>query len=163
MSFDDIFKNSGLPQDPSFYIHVPSKIDPSTVPEKGKEAVTVLVPISCIKPGKIQDWDRLADYARKYIFNVFRTKFGVDLRNHIISERINTPLTWRDKFNLYNGSALGLSHSITHDKFENLFFVGKPCCFFTFGLLFYFVSTSAFQVLRCTLAQACRLCLAEQH
>jgi phytoene desaturase (3,4-didehydrolycopene-forming) len=133
-SFDDIFKNSGLPQHPSFYIHVPSRIDPSASPERGKDAVTVLVPISCIKADHLQDWDKLADYARKYVFNVFNTKFGFDIADHIITERINTPLTWRDKFNLHHGAALGLNHNVTqigwmrpsicHDKYDNMFFVG---------------------------------------
>lgn len=133
-SFDDIFQNSGLPQHPSFYIHVPSRIDPSASPDRGKDAVTVLVPISCIKADRLQDWDKLTDYARKYVFNVFHTKFGFDIGQHIISERINTPLTWRDKFNLQHGAALGLSHNVTqigwmrpsicHATYDNMFFVG---------------------------------------
>lgn len=133
-SFDDIFQAGSLPRHPSFYIHVPSRIDSSASPDPTKDAVTVLVPISCIRADRAQDWDQLTDYARKYVFNVFQTKFGFDLRGHIITERINNPLTWRDKFNLRHGAALGLSHnvtqigwmrpSITHDKYTNMFFVG---------------------------------------
>ncbi len=133
-SFDDIFENFGLPNKPSFYIHVPSKMDRSAAPE-GRDCLTVLVPISYINNAVPQDWDKMTAFARRFILDVIQDKFNVDLESHITFEYINTPLTWRDKFNLYNGSALGLSHnltqigylrpSITHDKYSNLFFVGN--------------------------------------
>jgi len=134
-SFDDIFVEGSLPQHPSFYVHVPSRVDGSASPDaSSKDAVTVLVPISCMKADKVQDWEQLTTYARNYVFNAFKTKFGVDLGRHIVCEYINNPTTWRDKFNLQHGAALGLNHnitqigwmrpSITHDKYDNMFFVG---------------------------------------
>ncbi|KAI9351084.1 hypothetical protein DFJ73DRAFT_776571 [Zopfochytrium polystomum] len=43
MSFDAIFKHGRLPDQPSFYVHCPTKLDRSLAPE-GKECVVVLVP-----------------------------------------------------------------------------------------------------------------------
>ena len=43
-SFDDIFKRQLIPKEPSFYVNVPSRIDPSAAPP-GKDSVVVLVPV----------------------------------------------------------------------------------------------------------------------
>ena len=57
-----------------------------------------------------------------------------DLREHIKFEEINTPLTWKEQFNLEKGAAFGLSHNFTqvgylrpqnrHAQFKNLYFTG---------------------------------------
>lgn len=43
-SFDSIFKEHLIPNQPSFYVNVPSRPDPTAAPE-GKESVIVLVPV----------------------------------------------------------------------------------------------------------------------
>jgi phytoene desaturase (3,4-didehydrolycopene-forming) len=43
-SFDSIFKKNLIPNEPSFYVNIPSRPDPTAAPE-GKEAVVVLVPV----------------------------------------------------------------------------------------------------------------------
>ncbi|KAG9915133.1 phytoene desaturase, partial [Aureobasidium melanogenum] len=43
-SFDSIFKRNLIPNEPSFYVNIPSRPDPTAAPE-GKEAVVVLVPV----------------------------------------------------------------------------------------------------------------------
>ena len=43
-SFDSIFKKHLIPDEPSFYVNVPSRVDPSAAPD-GKESVVVLVPV----------------------------------------------------------------------------------------------------------------------
>ncbi|TKA58665.1 Phytoene desaturase [Friedmanniomyces simplex] len=43
-SFDSIFKNHLIPDAPSFYVNVPSRVDASAAPE-GKDSVVVLVPV----------------------------------------------------------------------------------------------------------------------
>jgi phytoene desaturase (3,4-didehydrolycopene-forming) len=42
-SFDAIFKRQSIPSEPSFYVNVPSRIDPSAAPE-GCDSIVVLVP-----------------------------------------------------------------------------------------------------------------------
>jgi phytoene desaturase (3,4-didehydrolycopene-forming) len=43
-SFDNIFKKHLIPDEPSFYVNVPSRVDASAAP-KGKDSVVVLVPV----------------------------------------------------------------------------------------------------------------------
>ena len=43
-SFDSIFKKHLIPDEPSFYVNVPSRVDQSAAPE-GKDSVVVLVPV----------------------------------------------------------------------------------------------------------------------
>ncbi|PSK34919.1 Phytoene desaturase [Elsinoe australis] len=43
-SFDSIFKKHLIPNEPSFYVNVPSRVDPSAAPE-GKDTLVILVPV----------------------------------------------------------------------------------------------------------------------
>lgn len=43
-SFDSIFKKHLIPNEPSFYVNVPSRVDPTAAPE-GKDSIVVLVPV----------------------------------------------------------------------------------------------------------------------
>ncbi|ORX38700.1 hypothetical protein BD324DRAFT_599654 [Kockovaella imperatae] len=129
-SFDDIFKHHSMPKEPSFYVNVPSRVDPSAAPE-GKDSIVVLVPVGHLLPsdsrkssGKKpnnpeQNWDELVDRARKQVIEVMQARLGINGLSEMITwEGINTPLTWQSKFNLTHGSILG----ITHDFFNVLSF-----------------------------------------
>ncbi|KAJ3283349.1 hypothetical protein HDU76_008482, partial [Blyttiomyces sp. JEL0837] len=135
-SFDDIFIKHSLPAIPSFYIHVPSKIDPTCSPD-GCETLTVLVPVGTLLAGFNQsEWKALLGRARRAVIEIIemRVEGMVGFEKSIVAERVNTPVDWKDKFGLWNGSALGLSHELLqviymrpatrHREFGNLFFVG---------------------------------------
>ena len=141
-SFDDIFKRQLIPQEPSFYVNVPSRVDPSAAPE-GKDTVVVLVPVGHLlekhaseglDPQNKQDWDAMVDKAREKVLSTIEGRTGAKMRHSIIHEDINTPGTWKEKFNLDKGAILGLSHSFfnvlsfrpktKHAKYEDLYFVG---------------------------------------
>ena len=131
-SFDDIFQRHRLPADPSFYVNVPSRVDPSAAPP-GTDAVVVLVPCGHLT-GETQDWDALVAETRAAVFATVQARAGVDLAKLIISERVNTPPSWKDEFNLDRGAILGLSHSFFNvlsfrpqmksREYGNLYFVG---------------------------------------
>jgi phytoene desaturase (3,4-didehydrolycopene-forming) len=108
-SFDDIFKRRSMPREPSFYVNVPSRIDPSAAPE-GKDAVVVLVPVGHLIPNhdslntftkgasspnkETQDWDALVERARGQVIETMEKRLGItDLRSKITWETVNTPLT----------------------------------------------------------------------
>ncbi|KAL2673815.1 hypothetical protein Neosp_012259 [[Neocosmospora] mangrovei] len=152
-SFDSIFKKQLIPAEPSFYVNVPSRVDPSAAPE-GKDSIVVLVPVGHLLSDKSgthrgtsktansmenaiksdQDWDSMVSLARETIIATIQSRIGVDLSPLIQHEIINTPYTWKDKFNLDKGAILGLSHSFfnvlsfrpgtQHSQFKNLYFVG---------------------------------------
>ncbi|KAI9733419.1 MAG: hypothetical protein M1834_003503 [Cirrosporium novae-zelandiae] len=142
-SFDDIFKHQLIPKQPSFYVNVPSRIDPTAAPN-GKESVIVLVPVGhlldkqegiCVDLSTTQDWDGMVDKARETIISTIQARTGArKLKEATVNEFINTPLTWKPKFNLDKGAILGLSHSFfnilsfrpktKHPRIGNLYFVG---------------------------------------
>jgi len=130
-SFDDIFIDKSIPKDPSFYVNVPSRVDPTAAPE-GKDSLVVLVPVGHLIPGSAdkvgnpakgnkasQDWPAMVEQARTQIISTLEKRLGITgLREMIKWEDVNTPLTWKEKFNLTHGSILG----ITHDFFNVLYF-----------------------------------------
>lgn len=145
-SFDSIFKRQTLPDDPSFYVNVPSRIDPSAAPE-GCDAVIVLVPVGHLlrskgNEGEIpteqaeQDWDAVVARARAAVIETITARTGVAAgwEKNIVHEMVNTPRTWEDKFNLDKGAILGLSHNffnvlcfrptIRAQGVKNAYFVG---------------------------------------
>ncbi|UPK95875.1 hypothetical protein LCI18_006810 [Fusarium solani-melongenae] len=152
-SFESIFKQHLIPAEPSFYVNVPSRVDPSAAPE-GKDSIVVLVPVGHLLSDKSgthrgtyksanspedtvhsdQDCDSMVSLARKTIIATIQARIGVDLSPLIKHEVINTPYTWKDKFNLDKGAILGLNHSFfnvlsfrpgtQHSQFKNLYFVG---------------------------------------
>ena len=109
-SFDDIFKRHLLPADPSFYVNVPSRIDPSAAPA-GTDAVVVLVPCGHLVDGEARNWAALVDETRAAIVATVKARAGVDFAPLIAHERVNTPETWERDLNLDRGAILGLSHS----------------------------------------------------
>jgi phytoene desaturase (3,4-didehydrolycopene-forming) len=138
-SFDDIFKLHQMPTEPSFYIHVPTRIDPSAAPAE-KDALAVLVPVGHLRDMAInigiraQDWPAMVNTARETVIRTVEARTGASLRSHIIHEIVNSPTIWKEKFNLDKGAILGLSHSffnvlsfrpkIKHPSIGQLYFVG---------------------------------------
>lgn len=149
-SFDSIFDRQSIPDEPSFYVNVPSRID-STAAPKGKDSIVVLVPVghllnsatprddSSATSGaglaKEQDWVSIVKSTRRRILQTIetRTKCG-PIEALIIHEDLNTPTTWESSFNLDKGSILGLSHSFfnvlafrpktKHPEIKGVYFVG---------------------------------------
>ncbi|GMF68356.1 unnamed protein product [Aspergillus oryzae] len=138
-SFDAIFEDHRIPDGPSFYVNVPSKIDPTAAPP-GKEAVVVLVPVGHLtseKGGQLEEekWDTLVSQTREIVLDTIEARTGLqDLRSRLVHEMVETPLSWEERFNLDRGAILGLSHSffnvlsfrpqIKHPDIERLYFVG---------------------------------------
>ncbi|KAI1392276.1 phytoene desaturase [Hypoxylon trugodes] len=121
-SFDAIFDRKSLPEEPSFYINVPSRIDPTAAPD-GCDSIIALVPTGHLSQSRgvlesdiglprDQDWPALIERARQCVLSTIEARTGCEpLEKHITHEIVNNPQTWEDKFNLDKGSILGLSHS----------------------------------------------------
>ena len=147
-SFDAIFDRQTLPDEPSFYVNVPSRIDPSAAPE-GRDSVIALVPVGHLLQSRgspapangesgiprEQDWNALVSRARRAVLATIQARAGcIPLEQAITHEIINDPFTWEAKFNLDKGSILGLSHSFFNvlafrprtraEGFKNAYFVG---------------------------------------
>lgn len=152
-SFDSIFERQSIPIEPSFYVNVPSRIDPSAAPA-GKDAVVVLVPVGHLLNSATashpegdaqansgagllpeQDWQGIVERARSTVCRTIEQRTGCkDLGSMIVHEELNTPTSWESGFNLDKGSILGLSHSFfnvlafrpktKHAEIEGVYFVG---------------------------------------
>lgn len=123
-SFNEIFRDGDLPSEPSFYVNVPSRLDPSAAPA-GKDTLVVLVPCGPISiPGKSssdpakgahtrEQFAQTRERARRQVIATLERRLGrPDFESLIEHEVVNDPFDWQDKFNLFRGSILGLSHTI---------------------------------------------------
>jgi len=133
-SFDRIFHDRSLPDDPSFYVHAPARVDPSAAPA-GQDTLFVLVPSGHLDAAAHQDWDEMKSHARTSVMKRL-AKMGItDLEQHLKFEMSGTPLTWNSNYNLAKGATFGLSHNFLqvgylrphnrHDRYRNLYFVGS--------------------------------------
>jgi phytoene desaturase (3,4-didehydrolycopene-forming) len=144
-SFDDIFEKGDIPKEPSFYVHIPSRVDASAAPP-GCDAVTVLVPIGLKhatfatlgdKKAYVKNVEAKARQAILSRLDKLVTSAGAKdtFSANIKFEVVHDPLWWENEFNLAKGSILGLSHGIfqvlsfrpkMHEPslFKNVFFVG---------------------------------------
>jgi phytoene desaturase len=134
-SFDRIFRDHLLPEEPSFYVHAPARTDPSAAPV-GQDTLMVLVPAGHLDAGITQDWDALQARARSSVIHRLATSAGIDdLEQHLKCEVSYTPRDWFSVYNLAKGAAFGLSHNFMqvgylrphnrHHRYGNLYFVGS--------------------------------------
>jgi phytoene desaturase len=129
-NFEAIFRDHTLPEDPSFYAVVPSKMEPRLAPE-GKESLFVLVPVPHL--GDRVDWERDGTIFKEKIYDLLEKRCGVK-RDWVVFERVRTPLDWRSQYNLEEGAAFGIGHGILQVGYfrppmvskgvEGLYFVG---------------------------------------
>lgn len=115
---------------PYYYVNVLSKHNDDCAPE-GCESLFFVCPVPNLL--KKSNWDDKEVYFDRVIDD-FSERTGRNIKSHIISKTIYTPLDWREQFNLYMGSGLGLSHTFNQiggfrpsnkdEKFNNLFYVG---------------------------------------
>jgi phytoene desaturase len=132
-SFDRIFRDLSLPDEPSFYVNAPARTDPSFAPPDG-DALMVLVPAGHLDERRPQDWLALRDRARETVINRLEALGVKDLANRIVVEETMGPLEYRRALNLAKGAAFGLSHNFAqigylrphnrHPRYRNLYFAG---------------------------------------
>lgn len=133
-SMDQVFKDKSLPDEPNFYIHAPSRIDPAASPP-GEDTLMVLVPCGRLDDDGNQDIPAMQTQARKSVLQRLG-EFGItDLDQHLKFELSYTPRSWKNKYNLSKGAAFGsINHNFLqvgylrpqnrHPQYKNLYFVG---------------------------------------
>jgi phytoene desaturase len=127
-NFDQIFREGVLPEDPSFYVVVHSRTEPSMAPE-GAESVFVLVPVPHLD-SKV-DWEKESEGFKEKIHGLLKERAGIE---GVIFERVRTPIEWQQDYNLEKGAAFGIGHGILQVGYvrpplasksvERLYFVG---------------------------------------
>ncbi len=111
-----VFDEEGLPTELAFYLHAPSKTDPSMAPD-GCESLYVLVPVPNLGHGI--DWEREAGPFRDRIIQTLEHTFGLDgLSESIVTEHRFTP----EDFQYELGSWLGSAFSVEPTLFQSAYF-----------------------------------------
>jgi phytoene desaturase len=132
-NFEKIIDEYSIAENPSCYVHVPTRLDPGMGPP-GRDTVVGIVPVGHINPEVDQDWEVIKQKARRWLLQRIEAMGIDDFKGHIKVERCVDPVVWRENFNLVNGSTHGLAHNLTqmgylrphnrHDRIPNLYFVG---------------------------------------
>jgi phytoene desaturase len=131
--FERIFRDHALPDEPSFYVHAPARIDPSAAPP-GRDTLLALVPVGHLDEAAVQDWDGWKAQARAAVLRRLADVGVADLGEHLTVEIAYTPRDWLTLYNLAKGAAFSLSHNVLqvgylrphnrHRRYGNLYFVG---------------------------------------
>ena len=124
-----------LIEDPSIYLHIPSKVDPDMAPP-GCASFYVLTPVSdpvCAQ----HPWNEevVDGYRQKALATLSALPGLEDLQKNIISESIFTPEDFKAHFNAYRGSTFGLQPTLRQSnhwrpqpkskRCEGLYFTGS--------------------------------------
>lgn len=128
--FNVLFDEPAWPDKPSYYINCPSKTDPSVAPE-GKETFFLLVPISA----GIEDTEAIRkEYTDKILADIEQL-IDFPIREHVEVSKTISLNDYKSLYNAYEGTALGLSHTLMQTAFfrprhrskkvKNLFYTGQ--------------------------------------
>ncbi|MFB6298204.1 MAG: phytoene desaturase family protein [Salinirussus sp.] len=105
--FESIFEEPAWPDDPAYYLCVPSKTDETVAPE-GHSNLFALVPVA---PG-LADGEEIRQRYRDRILEDIAENTGVDLRDRIVVEEQFSVSDFARRYNATEGTALGLAHTL---------------------------------------------------
>ncbi|MFB6112130.1 MAG: phytoene desaturase family protein [Halobacteriaceae archaeon] len=105
--FEQIFDEPSWPDDPAYYVCAPSRTDETVAPE-GHGNLFVLVPIA---PG-LDDGEEIRDEYRDMVLKDLADNTGVDVRDRIVVEERFSVSEFAERYNSYDGTALGLAHTL---------------------------------------------------
>jgi phytoene desaturase len=128
----DIYRGSGLADDPSLYLHHPTATDPGMAPP-GKSTFYVLAPVPHLGRAPL-DWDREGPAYRDRILRILEERMMPGLRERLDIVFHYTPRDFDTDLNSHLGSAFSLEPILTQsawfrvhnrdDVIPNLYFVG---------------------------------------
>lgn len=125
--------SSQLLRHPNFYVHCPSRTDPSAASDRC-DSIMVLLPVANMQESGTAEYRDLVTAGRKAILGSFAAA-GVELTEEtIVMETVTTPPQWQQLYGLEHGAAFGMSHglnqlaafrpSIRDKQVQGLYFVG---------------------------------------
>lgn len=128
----DIFHHGELADDFSLYLHAPTRSDPDLAPP-GHEAFYVLAPVPHLGANKV-DWEVEGPRYAEKILNYLDQRYLPGLKENLVTQRIFTPVDFKNELNAHHGSAFSLEPILTQSAFfrthnrdseiEGLYFVG---------------------------------------
>ncbi|WP_025724976.1 phytoene desaturase family protein [Acholeplasma granularum] len=115
-NINDIFDGK-TPDDPSYYVYAPSRIDSSMAPE-GKESLYVLVPVPN-KSDSPEKWDekQTKAYTDKILDMMSYHEVFKDIKDNIEYLKVYTPNDFETQFNLQFGATFGLRPTLLQSNY----------------------------------------------
>ena len=110
--FAEIFEDPAWPDDPAYYVCVPSETDETVAPE-GHSNLFVLVPIA----PDLEDGPETRERYRELVLDDLAEHTGVDLRDRIVVEESFSVSEFADRYNSMQGTALGMAHTLRQTAF----------------------------------------------
>ncbi|MEE6209442.1 phytoene desaturase family protein [Salarchaeum sp. III] len=127
--FAQIFDDPAYPDNPAYYVCVPSDTDDTVAPD-GHSNLFVLVPIAA----GLEDTPELRKEYRERVLDDLAENTGVDVRDRIVVEESFSVDDFAERYNSYQGTALGMAHTLTQtalfrpphasEAAEGLYFTG---------------------------------------
>ncbi|URA10871.1 phytoene desaturase family protein [Thermospira aquatica] len=128
--FEDIFVRKVLPEDPTVYINITSKVNPEDAPA-GCENWFILINTP---PHRGQNWEEMKDALRERILLRLEKSLGKSVRSHIVLEKTLTPADIERETGSTFGSIYGISsnswnaaflrHPNRSSEYQRLYLVG---------------------------------------
>ncbi|MFW6436284.1 MAG: phytoene desaturase family protein [Halococcoides sp.] len=104
--FEALFDDPTWPENPAYYLCVPSKSDASVAPD-GHSNLFALVPI----PAGLDDTPEIRDQYRELILDDIATHADIDVRDRIVVEEDFCIDDFAARYNATQGTAMGLAHT----------------------------------------------------
>lgn len=130
--FDQLFdpKKAAWPDSPSYYVNVPSRTDTTAAPP-GTDTLFILVPLATGLEDTLENRESLYNH----IMDDLEAKIEEEIRQNVVVKRIFALNDFKDRYNAYKGTALGISHTLRQTalwrpahkskKVENLYYSGQ--------------------------------------
>jgi phytoene desaturase len=113
-----------LSDEPSFYVQNAGVTDATLAPE-GCSTLYVLLPVTHESPNV--DWSKETPRLRAMALKQMERIGLKDIESRIRTEKILTPVGWREEFGLHMGATFSMAHSLTqmlhlrpHNRFEDV-------------------------------------------
>jgi len=127
-----IFDEKTVPQDPSFYAHIPTVTDPSLAPD-GKEILYLLVPVPNLLNAK-DSFCRHEEAINKLVFEKINKVCPCRLEDIVETRNCFYPEDFVSRYNVKYGATFGLAHNLAQSAFfrpantdpriKNLYYAG---------------------------------------
>jgi phytoene desaturase len=129
--FESIFKTKSIYKDPTVYINITSKLEPTIQAPKGKENWFVMINVPA---SENINWEKAKLEYRNFIIQKINKTLNTNLEELIETEEVLDPKLIESKTSSYLGSIYGTSsnsifaaflrHPNFSSKYNNLYFVG---------------------------------------
>ncbi|MGB0444101.1 MAG: phytoene desaturase family protein, partial [Flavobacteriaceae bacterium] len=127
---NSIYDTPEWPNDPLFYVNLPSQSDPSMAP-KGKEACFILIPIA----PNLEDTPALRQKYFDIVLERMEQLTDTAIKPHIMFNESFCVKEFKEVYNSYKGNAYGMANTLLQTAFlrpkmksktvDNLFFTGQ--------------------------------------